>query len=88
MIAGAYKEDRNSELEITFTGVGGLDEANATKKVTQGSKIPFEPEDPHAGYLVWRTRKSGTSSIIRSRNGEGGGSKAKEQELEVKVHAL
>ncbi|TGJ70759.1 hypothetical protein EYR41_002779 [Orbilia oligospora] len=52
MIAGAYKEDRNSELEITFTDVGGLDEANATKKVTQGSKIPFEPEDPHAGYLV------------------------------------
>ncbi|KAF3207440.1 hypothetical protein TWF191_001017 [Orbilia oligospora] len=51
-IAGAYKEDRNSKPEITIPGVGGLDEANATKKVAQGSKIPFEPEDPHVGYLV------------------------------------
>ncbi|KAF3191546.1 ubiquitin-like with PHD and RING finger domains 2 [Orbilia oligospora] len=42
IIAGAYKEDRNSELEITFTGVGGFDEANATKKVAQGSKLSID----------------------------------------------
>ncbi|KAF3154036.1 ubiquitin-like with PHD and RING finger domains 2 [Orbilia oligospora] len=42
IIAGAYKEDRNSELEINFTGVGGLDEANATKKVAQGSKLSID----------------------------------------------
>ncbi|KAF3315570.1 hypothetical protein TWF173_003484 [Orbilia oligospora] len=42
IIAGAYKEDRNSGLEITFTGVGGQDEANATKKVAQGSKLSID----------------------------------------------